>query len=521
MSEAPAAVSMRERWLGVALLLMTLLVGARVLHRDPRAAGDLRVTPDEVEYALCAQRLATLGRYDLDLDGVSVPPHSTPWFSALLAPTYVLGADEIGNGIWIVLAISLGGLLVLLRIGERIAGPLAGAAAVIAVLSTPLFPYAARLIMTDAPAVTIALGAAWLFLVQRERAPSLRGAVTAGLLVAAGFALRSVYLSLLAPFAWLIAVQPGRRVARTACLVAPLALVLVANALYNQSTFGDWRRTGYQFWCAVPYDYPDLVLSLSNVRMNVEDTISGLALPSLWLGLVGLGACLWRVRARATPFLVFAAVTALPITALHFVYFYADLRFHLWLLVAASAAGGIGLAALLPESWRRRRELAIAALALAFFLAPDPIEVPAQRRRTSDQLKQVTPNDALVISGLEPVYLHALERAGSKRTFVAASRDVEFASKLLTRVRVPREVAQPSGPFDHRAPGLIAGGSVEAYARTADEMTVEIEQFVREGRPVFLERGFLAHPGIERRILGASLQLEQPQAPISRIVLAN
>lgn len=521
MSEPTRGSWRLDRWLRVTVVLLTLLVSARVLHRDSRAAGDLRITPDEVEYALCAQRLATLGRYDLELDGVSVPPHSTPWFSALLAPAYVLGADEPGNGIWILFASSIGAMLVLLHIGERTAGPLAGAAAVIAVLSTPLFPYVSRLIMTDAPAVTIALSATWLFLVQRERAPSLSGAVAAGVLVAAGFALRSVYLSLLAPFAWLIAVQPSRRVARALCLVAPLALVLVANALYNQSTFGDWRRTGYQFWCAVPYDYPELLLSLSNVRMNVEDTLSQLALPSLWLGLIGVGACLWRVRARATPFLVFAAVTALPITALHFVYFYADLRFHLWLIVAASAAGGIGLAALTPQRWRDRREPAIAALALAFFLAPDPIEVPAQRRRTSDQVKQVTPNDALVISGLEPVYLQALERVGSKRTFIAASRDVEFASKLLTRVRVPREIANPTGPFDHRAPGLVAGGSVEAHARTADEMTAEIERTVREGRPVFLERRFLAHPGIERRILGASLRLEEPQARISRVTLAR
>lgn len=521
MSESTERTQRLERWLRAAVVLLTLLVSARVLHRDVRAAGDLRITPDEVEYAVCAQRLATVGRYDLELDGVSVPPHSTPWFSALLTPAYVFVPDELGAGIWIVFASSIGAMFILLRIGERIAGPLGGAAAVIAVLSTPLFPYVSRLIMTDAPAVTIALGATWLFLVQRERSPTLLGALAAGALVAAGFALRSVYLSLLAPFAWLIAVQAGRRGARAACLLAPLALVLVANGLYNQSTFGDWRRTGYQFWCAVPYDYPELLLSLSNVRMNAADTFSGLAVSSWVLGAIGLATCLWRVRARAAPFLVFAAVTAVPITALHFVYFYADLRFHLWLLVAASAVGGIGVAALLPETWRERREFAAAALVLAFFFTPDPIEVPALRRRTSDQLKQLTPSDALVISGLEPLYLQALERAGSKRTFLAASRDVEFASKVLTRVRIPLDVARPAGPFDHRAPGLTAGGALEAYARTADEMTVELERAVREGRPVFLERGFLAHPEVERRILGASLRMEEPQARITRIVLAR
>jgi len=37
-------------------VLLTRLAGARVLHRDPRAAGDFRITPDEVESAPSAWR---------------------------------------------------------------------------------------------------------------------------------------------------------------------------------------------------------------------------------------------------------------------------------------------------------------------------------------------------------------------------------------------------------------------------------------------------------------------------------
>lgn len=518
MSEDSATSGKRQRWLSALILALTLLLGVRVLHRDARAAGDLRVTPDEVEYALCAQRIATLGRYDLELDRVSTPPHSTPWFSALLAPAYWVDSEEVGAGIWIVLASSLCGLVLLARIGERVSGPLGAAGAVIALLSAPLFPFVSRLIMTDAPAMVLALAAALLFLRQRECEPTALGALGAGALIALSFALRSVYLSLLAPFAWLIVARPGLRFARAACLLAPLAIVLAANAYYNHSTFGDWQRTGYQFWCAVPYDYPELLLSTDNLAMNLGDLTSQWGPPALWLGAIGLAACLWRVRASSTPFIAFAAVTALPISALHSIYFYADLRFHLWLLGAAAALGGMGLAALVPERWRARRELAAAALAIALFAVPDPVEMPAQRRRTSDQLKQVTPNDALVISGLEPVYLKALERAGSRREFLAASRDVEFASKVLSRVRVPREVARPTGPFDHRAAGLLASGSVEAHARTADEIPDEIARAVRDGRAVYLERSFLSNPQTERRILGNALRLESPSATISRLV---
>ncbi|MBM3990827.1 MAG: hypothetical protein FJ298_07440 [Planctomycetes bacterium] len=507
-----------QRWLGALILALTLVLGVRVLHLQARAAGDLRVTPDEVEYALCAQRIATIGRYDLELDGVATAPHSTPWFSALLAPAYWIDSEEVGAGIWVVLASSLCGLLLIVRIGERVSGPLGAAGAVIALLSTPLFPYLSRLIMTDAPALMFALATTLLYLRQREREPTALGALGAGALIALSFALRSVYVSLLTPFVWRIVARPGRRILCATCLLAPLSIVIAANAYYNHTTFGDWQRTGYQFWCAVPYDYPELLLSTDNLALNLGDLTTRWGPPALWLGAIGLSTCLWRVRASSTPFITFAALTALPISALHAVYFYADLRFHLWLLGAATALGGMGLAALVPQRWRTRRELAAVALAIACFAVPDPTEFPPLRRRTSDQLKLVTPNDALVISGLEPVYLKALEDAGSRREFMAASRDVEFASKVLSRVRVPREIAQPMGPYDHRARGLLASGSVEAHARTADEMPAEIAREVRAGRAVYLERSFLSNPQTEWRILGNALRLESPSASISRLV---
>src|SRR4051812_49969556 len=86
----------RSKWIAIALLAATLALAARHLYRSPYAASDLRITPDEVEYAVCARRLATLGRYDLPLPeptsaGITtVPPRYTPWFSALLAPAYLV-----------------------------------------------------------------------------------------------------------------------------------------------------------------------------------------------------------------------------------------------------------------------------------------------------------------------------------------------------------------------------------------------------------------------------------------------
>ena len=142
VNESPANVETRDgashshsRVLSILALVLAVALAVRLLHRSPYDASDLRVTPDEVEYAVCARRVATLGRYDLDIDGVSTPPHSTPWFSMLLAPVYRLAPDEIGNGIWVVLAFAVAGAIAAQRIGVLVAGPIGGASAVIGMTS--------------------------------------------------------------------------------------------------------------------------------------------------------------------------------------------------------------------------------------------------------------------------------------------------------------------------------------------------------------------------------------------------
>jgi hypothetical protein len=219
--------------------------------------------------------------------------------------------------------------------------------------------------------------------------------------------------------------------------------------------------------------------------------------------------------------LAFVLVTALPITALHLVYFYVDLRFHAYGLVWLAALGGIGIASALPEKLRANRWLALAALAVAWFaLAPPAATVPL-RRKTADEIAGATANGSIVISGLEPVYLAAAMPRSSTRTFVAASRDVEFASKVLSPERIPRALAQPRDEYDHRAAGLLAAGAREAIERTADEMPEQIVAWVRAGRDVFLERGFILDPATTPRILGSELRMQQPQSRLTRLVLTR
>ena len=69
-------------------LALALIAAAARLYRPAFGASDLYVTPDSGEYAVGAHRLATLGRYDLEIERIAYPPRYPPWFSLCLSPAY-------------------------------------------------------------------------------------------------------------------------------------------------------------------------------------------------------------------------------------------------------------------------------------------------------------------------------------------------------------------------------------------------------------------------------------------------
>jgi hypothetical protein len=498
--------------LAAATIALTVAIAARNLHCSAYDASNLRVSPDEIEYAVCARRLATLGTYDMDFDGVSTPPHSTPWFSAVLAPTYVVASQGVGNGIWVVFAFAVVGVIIARSIGTTVAGPLAGALASIALVSMPLYVRTAHSIMTDGPSVVLGLASVWLFMRWSKHEPRLSESVIAGLLVTVATAFRSVYLSLLLPFAWRAVRAENRRIAHLAALLAPLAALAAADGFYNRAAFGDWERTGYQFWSAVPYDYPDLVLSPSYLPSN----LASLAAPgNLWplaLGMAGIVLLVWRRPPYWSTLLGAFAATSLPIVAVHLVYFYHAPRFFEYFLVLCAVLGGIGVACAIPAGLRQHRTAlisSVAVLVIAFVCVQPPSARNTRRREAVDAVLSRTRDDAVIISGLEPVYLAAFDPPDSSRTYLAASRDVEFASKVLVETRVSRELAAPRDAFDHAAAGLLEHGGRWAIAHTADEMHDQIDAWVRSGRPVCLETGFLKSPIATERMLGGSLRLQR------------
>lgn len=499
-------------WIRVALFVALSIASVRGLYRSAYDASSLRITPDEVEYALGAERFVRLGTFDLDFDGTRLPPSSMPWFSVgVLAPAYLLAPNEIGAGVYGVFVASLLGLLALYALCARFGGAWAGALAVLGVLTFGSYPSVAQYIMTDAPSVALVFGALWLFArIDGGRGKQLEWWAT-GALIAAAFALRSVHLALLPPFLWIAWSLPVGRLRALLAVTLPTFAIVVATWIYQAHVFGDWSRSGYQYWMSVPYDYPELVWSPRYFAHNLE--VFGNPRIAAGFGCLVVGAVLVLLRGdrRARRFVFACAAVVAPITIFFLGYFYFDARLHLLAETLGFGLAAIGVAAWLP---RRVRELEfvplLLAVAVAVFVERDYSRSNA-RREVVDEIAARTPNDALIVSLNEPIYFEAFEPAGSARTFLALSRDVEFASKLLTPVRVPSPEPPPRNEVDHRCEGLLRAGAREAVLFTANERPEVIETALRDGRRVFLDRSGLDAATAER-LLGRHLRFRGPQS---------
>lgn len=239
------------RWdrVSVVLLVAVLVVAVVRLHLSAYAASNLAVVPDSVMYAVSAERLAHLGRFDIEIFGNSYAPGIAPGFAVLvLAPFYFFAGSELGRAIYVELAFALLALVAAFALARRLAGPTngawAGVIASLALLLHPSFERWSREVMTDIPGLALALTALWISSSESD-SPRVRRSLLAGCVVAFAVSFRVVYLALLAALIWRTYERGEHRWRRVSALVVPTGVLLAATLAYNAATFGDPLRTGY------------------------------------------------------------------------------------------------------------------------------------------------------------------------------------------------------------------------------------------------------------------------------------
>ena len=483
------------------VLVVLLIVAFFALFESPFSASDLTIAPDSVEYSTAAWRLVNEGRYSVTINGAAYPPRYPPGFALLaLAPVYQLfGQDPgIGVGIYGVLFWSLVGVAAAFAIGRRLGGLTSGLLAGASVLLLPDYRHYSQMIMSDATCTAMMLVLLFVYLRVSAAPQNWAGWLTAGVISALAASIRPTVLSAILPFL-LLAIQtsPRRRSLPNAMIFAlPILFFASFQMLYNFRVFGSPFRSGYQFWCPVPYDYLHLTFGISHLRSN-----AGAFWQSGLFTLLAVVTVMFLLLRRSAPIsdvhsvarqdcLRFAVLTAAPLTFFHLLYFYPETRFFLPATGLFAAVAGAMLGTLLQRASDRSAVIvAAAALVLVSFLAflrttPDPT-----RRHAVDLFNNTLPGNALLISNIDPVYLDFFLNRNGDRIVLPLSRHVEYASKIVAPTKIRAPDPPPTQAFDHRCPGLRNGGGYDIIAATASEAKGLdlIDAALTAGTSVFLD----------------------------------
>lgn len=467
------------------LPLLIAILAVVHLFRSPYSASNCEVVPETGEYAIGAQRLATLGRYDIEIDRVSYPPRYPPWLSLMMTPLYWIRPAELGMGILLVLAFAVGAVLCAYEIGRLLGNEVGGAIAAVLLIHNGVFSWDARQIAPDIPALALSLACGILFLRAVRDGASWRLFLLAGLCGGIAGAMRSLSYAALLPMLLLAIRSHPQRVRRLMAIALPPLCFALATAIYNRIRFGGYLRDGYQYWAPIPHQFLNLLFSPRYLAQNLAAVA-----PLWWLligGLAGL-LMLWKSRRDlARPMAAFVALAAVPVSLIHLFYFWGDPRFHLLLIATMFITMGAGFGLIFaPSSHQSRWLLPILMVASAFLPIHPPTPEPT-RRQIADQLRAGTPDNAMIVTAIDPVYLEPFLLRGTHRRIIPISRDVEYAAQVISPAPLGPVIPPPDNPVKPRIDAIFRAGARDVVPFTADENPDLILDWARKGLPVYIE----------------------------------
>ena len=512
------------------LLALVLAYAAAQFYRSAGNAAELGVTPDEVEYVSGAVSLATGHGYQVDFAGRRLPSQYPPAFSVLLSPLYRLFPGNLGVGTYVELAFGLVAVTCAFSIGHRLAGPVAGALAAMAVAVQPAIATSAHAIMSDIP--SLALGLFTIVLLIRSDGKHARWMIAAAAVGALAALLRpfNAFFILPALYGAFRRPVPVRPRFGVVALIAGIGVVPVVVAmLYNYRTFGEVGRDGYKFWCAVPYDYLSLEFSLKYLPVNFNVFKEKAVAPTVIAGLAAVACALWQRSKRSNiawqQLLIFAALGALPMTMAYAVYFFPTHRMHLPLLAVFSIAAMSVLVEVIgvrvPKTFRQPAFIIVGVMLIGVGLyGRRLIHHPTVRRDAAAAIRANVPAGATVISTLDPVYFSLAADPGDTLHYLPLARSTPIAPFIMTAHRVPHPVPAPRSAFDIDCQGLVNGGAKMLF----DTFAVENPELIRvasaTGKPVFLDMSSTSadDPASERILKQYTWRLVDSSTRLYRLV---
>lgn len=454
------------------------------------------VIPDALENAFCADNFLREGKYGFYLNGVLHPSRYLPWFPLLfLAPFQALAGDVYGAvyGSWLA-ATGLAAVMFLscrqtaVRPGpagarDLACGGLAGLLTFPVLLLSSFFIALTGYAMTEIPYLLFCVWAMilWTRLASRPGVDVL-SLFWCGVLIALGGAVRSsAYPMLALPFLLVFTREKSwkRRFLLWFLAAFPTALVLLASNIFNWVVFGSPFRTGYHFWCPVPYDFMPLTFNLSYAAEYLPRLVreKGFFLTMALLAICAAWFCVSRAARKEKLLslpkwtaweasMAFALLQSAIIFVLYIVYFFYDKRMYLPILVMVLPPAASAAAHLLRTILKKRRTvcwvLAGAAIILQVIVMHNLNDyhkairsIPDDRAKL-EYLGSILPGNAVLLSMFNPAVADRFFQHGTGRKIIPVNRIHEYADKIAAPQKVKACDPPPRDAVDNLAPGLLS-----------------------------------------------------------------
>ena len=454
------------------------------------------VIPDALENAFCADNFLREGKYGFYLNGVLHPSRYLPWFPLLfLAPFQAITGDVYGAvyGSWLATA----GLATVMFLSCRqtavrpgpagardlACGGLVGLLTFPVLLLSSFFIALTGYAMTEIPYLLFCVWAMilWTHLASRPGVdvPSL---FWCGVLIALGGSVRSsAYPMLALPFLLIFMREKDwkRRFLLWSLAAFPTALVLLASNIFNWRVFGSPFRTGYHFWCPVPYDFMSLTFNLSYAAEYLPRLVreKGFFLTMALLAVCAAWFCVSRAARKEKLWslptwtaweasMAFALLQGAIIFVLYIVYFFYDKRMYLPILVMILPPAASAAAHLLRMFLKKRQTvcwiLAGAAIILQIVAMHNLNDyhkairgIPNDREKL-EYLGSVLPGNAVLLSMFNPAVADRFFQHGTNRKIIPVNRIHEYADKIAAPQKVKACDPPPHNAVDNLAPGLLS-----------------------------------------------------------------
>ena len=454
------------------------------------------VIPDALENAFCADNFLREGKYGFYLNGVLHPSRYLPWFPLLfLAPFQALTGDVYGAvyGSWLAAA-GLAAVMFLscrqttVRPGPAGArdvalGGLAGLLTFPVLLLSSFFIALTGYAMTEIPYLLFCVWAMilWTRLASRPGV-DMASLMWCSVLIALGGSVRSsAYPMLALPYLLIFMREKAwkRRFLLWFLAALPTALVLIASNIFNWGVFGSPFRTGYHFWCPVPYDFMPLTFNLRYVAEYLPRLVRE---KGFWLTMALLAVCAaWfcasrtarKEKLRSFPkwtaweaAMTFALLQSTIIFVLYIVYFFYDKRMYLPILVMVLPPAASAAANLLRMVLKKRQTacwiLAGAAVVLQLVAMHNLNDyhkairgIPDDRAKL-EYLSSILPGNAVLLSMFNPAVADKFFQHGTDRKIIPVNRIHEYADKIAAPQKVKACDPPPRDAVDNLAPGLLS-----------------------------------------------------------------